>query len=94
MAPRTFTFFALLLATTAIATPLTRGAPDVPAMAVREALDARDGNAGGAITAKDASAADDDEIIPDIVFVSWGENPLAARDGNADEAIAAKVRDQ
>lgn len=52
MAPRTFTFLALLLATTAIASPLARGVPDAPAMAARDGLDARDGNARGAITAK------------------------------------------
>ncbi|KAK7910582.1 hypothetical protein PG985_013063 [Apiospora marii] len=57
-----------------------------------QALDARDGNADGAITATDASVADDDEATPDLVFVAWGETPPTVRDGNADGAMAAKVR--
>ncbi|KAK6825636.1 hypothetical protein PG987_013130 [Apiospora arundinis] len=65
MAPRTFAYFALLLATTVIATPLARGVPDAPAMAIRDALPASDGSAGAVKRTSDKRK----EATPDLVFI-------------------------
>ncbi|KAK6829623.1 hypothetical protein PG990_012129 [Apiospora arundinis] len=61
MASRSFIYFALMLATTAIAAPLTGPASGAPTLASREALPA--GN--------EHSVADR-EASPDLVFVNWG----------------------
>ncbi|KAK8137436.1 hypothetical protein PG984_002929 [Apiospora sp. TS-2023a] len=66
MAPRTVAYFALLLATTAIATPLARGVPDAPAMAIRDALPASDGSAGAI---KRTTSDKREETTPDVVFI-------------------------
>ncbi|KAK7955324.1 hypothetical protein PG988_016018 [Apiospora saccharicola] len=65
MAPRTSAYFALLLATTAIATPLARGVPDAPSMAIRDALPASDGSAGAIKRTSDKR----EEVTPDVVYI-------------------------
>ncbi|KAK8092693.1 uncharacterized protein PG998_014670 [Apiospora kogelbergensis] len=60
MASRSFIYFTLTLATTAIAAPLTGPASDAPTLAGREAPPFGE------------KSVTDREAAPDIVFVNWG----------------------